>query len=410
MADQSNWSKYDVGAQFPKQAKGFASSVFDGRFLYFVPRSTPDASYASVARYDTQADFATPSSWTVFDLTKISAAAKGYYGGAFDGRYIYLVPVNNGVAFSGTVVRYDIQAPFDMTSSWTAFDITSVNPNAAGYVSATFDGRYVYFTPYSNQNGLHGDVARYDTQASFTASESWTTFNTAKLKAQAVGFRGSTFDGRYVYFAPNGATDHDTHGNVVRYDTRAADGFTAAASWSVFNVAGPYPNAVGFYGATFDGRYVYLVQYDTGDPAVGPGGVIARYDTQADFQKPSSWSAFDAHSIYANARGFSSAVFDGRNVYLVPNAFTAAFQYNTESPLNASTSYSAFDLTAIAGHQIQFRGAGFDGQYLYFVPQLAVVPPATAGAPPTYVVDGTVVRFKAKSPAWLPRFWSNAFD
>jgi len=63
-----------------------------------------------VLRYDTKADFKKAASWSAFDASSIGGlVTKGYKGGAFDGRYIYYVPYNNGAVFSGIALRFDTQ-------------------------------------------------------------------------------------------------------------------------------------------------------------------------------------------------------------------------------------------------------------------------------------------------------------
>jgi hypothetical protein len=47
-------------------------------------------------------------------------------------------------------------------ASWAAFDVSAVNAAAAGFQGATFDGRYVYLVPNENVT-----IARYDTTDSF---------------------------------------------------------------------------------------------------------------------------------------------------------------------------------------------------------------------------------------------------
>jgi hypothetical protein len=85
----------------------------------------------------------------VFDTTTVNANSKGFNGAVFDGRYVYLVPYNNG-AFYGQVTRYDTTGSFTAAGSYSVFDTTTVNANSKGFIGAVFDGRYVYLVPYSN--------------------------------------------------------------------------------------------------------------------------------------------------------------------------------------------------------------------------------------------------------------------
>ena len=291
-----SWSVFDAGTV---GARGFAGASFDGRYVYFVPFID-----GVVARYDTQAGFATKASWSTFDVTTVNANAKQFFGSTFDGRYVYLVPDEVGNAPSGLVARYDTQATFGTAASWTTFDTTSVNANAAGFEGAVFDGRYVYLVPHDGSV-----VARCDTQASFTASGSWTAFDTTTVDPRATHFQDGAFDGRYVYFVPY---DGATSGLVTRYDTQA--GFAAAGSWSTFDTTTVNASAKGFSSAAFDGRYVYFVPLQNG----AHDGVLARYDTTAAFGAGASWSTFDTTTVDQHAEFFWGAAFDGRYLYLVP--------------------------------------------------------------------------------------------
>ena len=83
---------------------------------------------------------------------------KGFFGTVFDGRYVYLVPGNNGTP-NGFVTRYDTTAAFGSTTSWQTFDVASTNSGAVGFAGGGFDGRYVYLVP-----GDGTVVARFDSR------------------------------------------------------------------------------------------------------------------------------------------------------------------------------------------------------------------------------------------------------
>jgi hypothetical protein len=75
----------------------------------------------------------------------------------------------------------------------------------------SFDGRYVYFVPYGG-----GIAVRYDTQGQgFGAVGSWEAYNLASLNGNAAQFSGSAFDGQYVYFVPSG------NGVIARFNARS---------------------------------------------------------------------------------------------------------------------------------------------------------------------------------------------
>ena len=394
--DSANWAAFD-STTVNANAKGFASSVFDGRYLYFVANAT-----SMLTRYDTQAAFATAASWSTFDLSALGPTVTDFQGGAFDGRYVYLVPYDGGL--SGLVARFDSQNPSGFTSadSWTTFDITTVNPAAHGFVRSAFDGRYIYFSPYNNGTIYHGVTARFDTQntAGFTSATSWETVDLTTITAGAAGFLGIVFDGRYLYYVPYANATSSWDGIVMRFDPQSAAGFADKSSWTSFSTATVLGHDVGYYGGIFDGRYLYFPQhYDGSVPAYG--SYVIRYDTQAAFTSTASWTQYSP----AGVAGYTGATYDGRFVYFSGyyngTAYTGlSTRYDTTADFATAGSWSSFDASTVNAGAKGFDGAACDGQYVYMVPDSNA-----AG-----VVDGIVVRFDAKSASWLPRHWNGNFD
>jgi len=211
-------------------------------------------------RYDTRAPFATQTSWEVFDASKIAKGAGGYQSALFDGRYVYLVPSLTTAGFGqGVVVRYDTQGVFTSAGAWASFDTKSLNPHAEGYWGGAFDGRYLYFAPYWGQTAI---VTRYDTQAPFGAAASWSFFAAQTVNPNVGGFSGAGFDGRYVYFAPSLDQAGNANGLVLRYDTKAA--FGDKTSWQAFDMQKLINSADNYFGVVFDGQYVTFVPDSTG--------------------------------------------------------------------------------------------------------------------------------------------------
>ena len=94
------------------------------------------------------------------------------------------------------------------------------------------------------------------------------------------GYYGAEFDGRYVYFVPY-QNDSGYFGDVMRYDTQGD--FTNINSWSHYDYgAACGVDLDGYRGAEFDGRYVYFVPCDNGYDYFGD---VMRYDTERDFTK-----------------------------------------------------------------------------------------------------------------------------
>lgn len=357
----------------------YFGTAFDGKHMYFAPYSNT----AKVARLDTtSSSFTTPASpqWEDFDLGTASPAGTAYVGAVFDGKYVYFIP-------SYISTNKSILARYDTTSSsfstgWTTLDLATVGADAI-YLGGAFDGRYLYLAGNSNYGAPQVRFARYDTQGSLSSASSWLVIvPTTLVDANAYGFKGAAFDGRYVYYVPRNTGPSPPGGLVVRYDTQSA--FDQAGSWSKYDlVPNVNVNAKGFTGAVFDGRYLYFM------PSSGTT-FVARYDTQQPFTTQGSWSTFDVTTANTNAKGFYGGAFDGRYVYLVPgNNGTAngfLMRYDTTTAFGSTSSWAGFDIASVNAGAVGFAGAGFDGRYVYFVPAVSTV----------------VARFDAKSPPSLP--------
>ena len=249
--DASSWTLVDL-----KSVSGtvsFTGGSFDGRYLYLAP--SPDASVT--LRYDTTGTMTDAASWAAFRIPSVDPRALSFVGSVTDGRYVYFVPNGGAAGPAGVVARYDADSPFQQASSWSTLDLATLNSKALGYRTAAFDGRYLYLVPgwtAPNPSWATSTLARYDTQAAFAAAESWKFFDTAQVDPGAVGFNAAAFDGRHLILAPgfNGAY----HGEALSYDTQAD--LTAPTSWSMFDTTTVSPAAKNMRGTSFDGRYVYF--------------------------------------------------------------------------------------------------------------------------------------------------------
>jgi hypothetical protein len=379
ITDPSFWSSSSLTS-----GDAFAGGAFDGRYVYYSPRAGEGESVNGVvARYDTHSGFSEASSWASYTLPETSTLS-GPFGAVFDGRYIYFVPHEG----STQVVRYDTRASFASAASWSTF-VSSVTVETAGYEGGVFDGRYLYLVPSADSLP---NVIRYDTQAAFAASSSWTSFDISSLAGELRIFGGAVFDGRYIYVVPSGTY---YPAPAIRYDTTAS--FTSVASWSAFDTTKVGPNEWGYLGGAFDGRYVYFVPYES-----SLGGVL-RYDTHSPFGSSSSWSTFDTSTLSEESGGaeFGGAAFDGRYVYFVPGPFSVSpvlVRLDTTADFGSPEAWSVvgsgvggpFNPFTSSG---SFIGAVFDGQYVYPVP--------TAG--------GNALRFDAKTPPSMPKGYSGSF-
>lgn len=342
VTNTSFWTSFDTTTVSSTYA-GFYGGVFDGRYIYYIPHY--NGGYDGiVVRHDTQAAFNDTASWTSFNLATINGSYISYFGGTFDGRYVYLSGTAPS-ASTGFQARYDTMGTFTNSSSWTVFDSSTVNAKSVLFAGAVFDGRYVYYVPHDSNNGM---VTRYDTQAAFTTASSWSTFDASTLNANAVSFWGGIFDGRYVYFIPQGATQPSI---ATRYDTQAA--FTASASWSVFDTTGVNAASKTFYGGAFDGRYVYFINQE-----------LTRFDTHGSFTSAGSWSAFDTTTVSSSLAGFNTASFDGRYLFFFGGNGVLA-RYDTAAAFASTGSWVTFNTTTINANAKGWSSSIFDGRYIY---------------------------------------------
>ena len=358
--------QFDVGANLSSNSVGFQGAVFDGRYVYFIPNT-----FGQFTRYDTTTNsFSTSTSYAFFDTAaNVNSNSSGFLGGVFDGRFVYFVPNSNG-----QITRYDTTTYFTQSTSYSVFNTTAnVNSNSMGFAGGIFDGRYVYFVPNITR-GHFGQITRYDTTLPFTSSTSYAYFSlTAHVNSQAQGFFGGTYDGRYVYFAPNANAASSLVGLWVKFDTSGS--FTTSTNYTVFDTAANVnSNSLGFNSAIFDGRYVYLVPY--GSTTLGQ---ITRYDTTGGFTTSTSYAVYNtAANVNSMSFGFTGGVFDGRYIYLAPtsNGVVNSGQvtrYDTTLSFTQSTSYSILSLSGINASAVGYQGAVFDGKSVYFVPSNGLI-------------------------------------
>lgn len=363
------FAAFDASRTDGLESIGYYGAVFDGRYVYFSPqRCYQDYTtvHAVVLRYDTHGDFKDPDSFAAYDAGRTASLnTKGYYGGAFDGRYVYFVPRHDGVVFHSRVLRCDTHMDFRNSASWDAHDAGL----AHSHHGAIFDGRYLYLVPgYAGdvfrEDTLSGTVIRFDTRAGFKDPASWRSFDLRAVGgSEAAGFDGGAFDGRYLYLVPL------SNGVVLRHDTRGD--FADRGSWETYDAR--QAQMGGCIGTVFDGRYVYFVPYGH--------SVVVRCDTQGDFRAAGSWESREAgHTGGLETGGFAGGFFDGRYVYFEPfkrraktgkgyDFHTCLLRYDTSGEFGDPESWEARDAGATDGLEtIGYQGGAFDGRYFYFAP------------------------------------------
>jgi|GEM_PF-383398 len=369
--DWPGFAAFDATETDGLPSRGYFGAVFDGRYVYFVPEMHGEEgmpTHGVVLRYDTHHDFYDHASYEAYDASTTDGLdTRGFYGGAFDGRYVYFIPRQIDMTdYHSRLLRFDSQGDFKDPASWAAFDIGEPHSQQG----AAFDGRYLYFCPGfwgdpKKEDEYCGRVIRFDTQADFKSRNSYTSVDIAKLVGDKCAcFDGGAFDGRYIYFVPL----YD--GVVVRYDTQGD--FDDAASWQQYD-AKPHGYKLSV-GAVFDGTWLYFCAY-------GHAKII-RFDTRRDFTDPSSWQTYDAdHTNGIRTTGFDGGFFDGRFVYFQPffvhigpgkrdNQFHSHYlRYDPFKPFDDPESWQGFDASNTDGlNSVGYNAGAFDGRYFYAAP------------------------------------------
>jgi hypothetical protein len=368
----NTFSAYDAGHTDDLETRGYFGAVFDGQYVYFCPirdHNERTSVHGRVLRFNTHKDFGAAAGWEAFDASYTDGLhTAGFYGGAFDGRYVYFNPRDDGTTHHSRVLRYDTQRNFKDSASWQAHDAEF--PHSGQGIA--FDGRYLYCCPgYTkaaeeafNDGTESGQILRIDTHSKFKDATSYKVFDATTVSPRASCFDGGLFDGRYIYFVPLGS------GEVLRYDSQGD--YSDAANWQTYDARplGMQSNV----GAIFDGRYVYFCSYSNSN--------MVRFDIEGDFDDDARWQVYNAANTNGlDTGGFDGGFFDGRYIYYMPftrqvpagqdgSVFhTNYLRYDTAGAFDDPAHWTAYDASVTDGLQTSAYNAGaFDGRYFYAAP------------------------------------------
>ena len=227
-------------------------------------------------------------------------------------------------------------------------------PMMAGYRGATFDGESVYFAPYYSNYGRHGIMIKYDTTQPFDDSKSWDVYNVALIPPYPVGFQGALYHNGFVYYVPYFIEKNDPGSFVLRYDTSLD--FRDLSAWKGIGYFGVYEDGI------VVGNHLYFSPHL--DKKNERHTMPLRYDTEQPFLASSAW---DEIKLEINA-SYIGAASDGKKIYYAPwydedQEGSSIMVYDTEQPFLAK---SAWDFISIP-----YRGysdAGFNGTHIVFAP------------------------------------------
>lgn len=369
--NKANWEAFDAGNIGGLITKGYFGATFDGRYVYYAPCRTAKF-HGVVLRYDTQKGFALASSWQSYNAGSVDGLdTRGYAGAVFDGRYVYYVPFSVETTRHARVLRFDTQGSFTSSDSWSAYDAKAVGAGF-GYDGAVIKGQYIYFTPFGYEPFAHAKVLRFDTQGGFKDPSSWKVYDASLTNGlNTKGYYGTVLAGDYIYFVPFN-DGQGFHGRVLRYDTRKS--FEDSSSWSAYDASSTGgKNTVGYKGAIYDGKYIYFVPFRGKEES---HGLVLRYNTEKDFKTSSSWDVYDAEGTDGlDTRGYVGGEFDGRYIYLIPYSYeesqfhAKALRYDTQGDFKSKASWSAYDAGVTSGLVTKgYKYSVSDGKYIYYVP------------------------------------------
>jgi hypothetical protein len=358
---------FDISKDHP-ESKGYSGAVCDGRYIYLIPLNNGNF-HGQIARFDPEFAFDDPAGWQRFDSTQFDPGSCGFVDGVFDGRYLYLIPFFRGT-HHGQVTRYDTRLPFTDAASWAVFDSMTVHPNSKGFVSGCFDGRYLYLAPYQlDLSTQHGQITRFDTQGNFADPASWQVFDTASVHPDSRGFHSAVTDGDYVYFVPYLRGGKQYSGLLLRLDRRLP--FDSVDAWQSMDLTTIDPGCRGFVGGVCHDGMLYLAPYMDGDDRHGR---VARYDTRRPLTDAGAWTVFDCAKFDPGSRGFFGAVCDGGHLYLVPHCRGVGQYHGQLTRLDLSkkfddpASWSMCDLGKVDPACRGFIGGALKDGYLYLAP------------------------------------------
>ena len=197
---------------------------------------------------------------------------------------------------------------------------------------------------------------------------------TDKIIPMMSGYRGATFDGESVYFAPY-YSNYGRHGIMIKYNTTQP--FDDIDSWDVHNIGKycalphdcTYGGLTGFQGALYHNGFVYYVPYfidetPSDEKVRQPGSFVLRYDTSLDFRDSSAWLGVGYWDAYEDG------IVVGNHLYFSPHLdkknerHTFPLRYDTTKHFGALAAWEEIDL----GLNASYIGAAYDGKKIYYAP------------------------------------------
>lgn len=188
-----------------------------GTNAFFLPAG---GDRSCVARYDT-----TKPLLDGFDSVDLATFGEDWLllaSGVVTPQHVYVTQFNTKDAAAPTqVLRKPIGG--DLDAGWERQPTNVKNPLARGFIGGAFDGRFVYFAPFPAPAPT-SFFERYDTTLGFNDPNAWDVAPSASVGVPSNRYRGAIFDGQYVYYASNDARGGEpaAFARFKAYDTKIA--------------------------------------------------------------------------------------------------------------------------------------------------------------------------------------------
>lgn len=227
------------------------------------------------------------------------------------------------------------------TSAWEQFETRAVSAGAREFRGSIFDGRYLYLVP------AFSDMLRYDTQKPFADPSSWESARLSNLHGtRATRFAGAAFDGTYVYLSG--------YDDQARFNTTLGLGISDARAWEFYTVdavgGSALPNVL------WDGNE-HVLYFKEAAP------VFYLFDRQGSFTDATSWSRVTVPGVSSSVT-LRGAVLNGRLV--LAQSDHSMREHAADAGLDAGwRDYNAGGFHGGVGGSLGFA---WDGRYGYFIP------------------------------------------
>ncbi len=322
---------------FTKGFDSFFGGVYDGTNIWMVP-STGN----QVVRVNPSTGAMTGfSSWP----SGYTKGAEAFSGGAYDGTYIWLAPYN-----ADRVIR--VHATTGVMTGYNTWP-SGFTKGSDAFSGAVYDGTYVWLIPEDADRIIRVTPST----GAMVGYNSWP----AGFTKYAGSFKGGVFDGTYIWLIPK-VFVYSQSGILVRFDP-ATGAMVGYNSWP----AGFVHNTYAFAGGVIEGDNLWL--------APSNGNMVVKVNRfTGTMTGYNSWPA--GYNKTSTGSDFGGAVYDGNSIWLIPDRSNHLVQVNPAT--GAMTSHQGWPTGGSGGYAYsdwspgpKAGGAVYDGTNIWLIPNHA---------------------------------------